>query len=179
MDMLDLNDDILDHSASDDLFPISSSFENDNICQDNLPLTDFDTFTQASELQSVNDSIASIHQLGFDDKHLVGDENLKEHSPEVDLNADQQSVPIHKDQIYFTGIYTDTEINRMKDEVENCESIVSNLSSEVHHHENLVSLAKDTSGYADEVSKLNEFETKLNDAISKLNNAQEKLNNAV
>ncbi len=84
----------------------------------------------------------------------------------------------------FTGKYSDTEISRLKDEVQKCEYEVNLLASKVHSHENMVNNADTKNGhengnYANEVSQLNRIKSEYNDAIDRLNSAKSKLNEAL
>lgn len=85
---------------------------------------------------------------------------------------------IHNEHISFTGKYSDTEIRHFQEEVSKYEYEVSNLKSDVHHHDNMVSLSVGKKDYDFEVSQRDKAVSDLNCTIDKFNDAQEKLNNA-
>lgn len=159
--MNDLNNDILDHSENDDLFPISSSFENEDIYQDDLSIqAQNDLFDE--NVFPLNDDLNSIQHWNDDHNNILGVENL------LSLHHESTELAEHKsDQISFKGQYNDSEIRHLKDEVSKYQYEVSNLRSEVHHQEIM-----------EDPSKLSKAVSDLNYAIDKLNDAQERLNNA-
>lgn len=83
----------------------------------------------------------------------------------------------------FTGNYSDSEISKMKKDVEDCEYKVSLLGDKVHHHENMVSLSNtpagiETGDYSYELSTLSKIKIEYNNALSRLAEAKSRLNNA-
>jgi hypothetical protein len=173
--MYEINDDIFDQSMNeqDSLYEVNS-FESVDAITDNLLLESFDDLDHESCSLLDIDDLGSIQDLDINDSNLIGNEKLlsEQHETEI-LNDHQSNLP------FFTGKYSDSEINSLKQNVSDCEYTVNNLKSEVHHHEVLVDLSKGKSDYADEVSDLNNIKSEYNDAFSKLNNAKAKLNNAL
>jgi hypothetical protein len=118
-----------------------------------------------------------LHDLLNQDDHISG--IIDDSSFFFEDNLGQIDI----DQITFTRIYTDSEIARLKEDVSDCEYDVSRLKSEVHHHENLVSLVNTPKGQEsgdlyDELDDLAKAKSQYEDAKSKLENAKAKLNNA-
>lgn len=158
--MLDLNDEIFDHSADDDLNTLSNSFEGDDIHHDDLSILLHNDLSNQNTLP-LNDDSGSFFHPEIDDHHTIEESHHSTHHESSGLSA-------HKsDQISFKGIYNDAEIRHFKDEVSKYQYEVSNLRSEVHHQELM-----------EDPSKLSKAVSDLNYAIDKLNDAQERLNNA-
>jgi hypothetical protein len=158
--MLDLNDEIFDHSADDDLNILSTSFENDDIHQDDLATWLHNDLSNQNTLPLTDDS-GSFFQPEIDEHHTIEESHLSIHHESTGLSE-------HKsDQISFKGQYNDSVIRHLKDEVSKYQYEVSNLRSEVHHQEIM-----------EDPSKLSKAVSDLSYAIDKLNDAQERLNNA-
>lgn len=170
--MDELNNDILDHSENDDLFLISSSFENEDIYQNSLSIQIQNDLFDEKELP-LDDDFNSIQHWDNDHNHILGVEN------HLSLHHESTELAEHKsDQVSFTGIYNDAEIRHFKDEVSKYQYEVNHLKDELHHHDNMVDLSKGKNDYEFEVSQRNKVASDLNYAIDKLNDAQERLNNA-
>jgi len=138
----------------------------------------------AAQMQSEGIQPTFENCLETFNRHLIEEEKIITQHHEAVKVSNAQSEQILNGQLSFTGKYSDAEINRMKEDVQNYEYEVSNLSSKVHHHENMVSLSNTPKGhsngdYADEVSDLNRAKSEYNNAVSRLNNAKSKLNNAI
>lgn len=168
--MDNLNNDILYHSENDDLFPISSSYKNEDIYEDGLSIRAQNDLFDENELP-LDDNLNSIQY--WDNNHILGVEN------HLSLHHESTELSEHKsDQISFTGIYNDAEIRHFKDEVSKYQYEVNHLKDELHHHDNMVDLSKGKSDYGFEVSQRDKVASDLNYAIDKLIDAQERLNNA-
>lgn len=159
--MDDLNNYILDHFENDDLFPISSSLENEDIYHDGLSLLAQNDLFYENE-HPLDDDLNSTQHWNDDHNHILGEDN------HLSIHHEPAGLSEHKsDQVSFTGVYNDAEIRHFKDEVSKYQYEVSNLRSEVHHQEIM-----------EDPSKLSKAVSDLNYAIDKLNDAQERLNNA-
>ncbi|MCE1166484.1 MAG: hypothetical protein LWX70_00145 [Sphingobacteriia bacterium] len=158
--MLDLNDEIFEHSADSDLDTLSNAFEGDEIHHDNLSILLHNDLSNQNTLP-LNDDSCSFFHCEIDDHHTIEESHLSIHHESSGLSE-------HKsDPISFKGQYNDSEIRHLKDEVSKYQYEVSNLRSEVHHQEIM-----------EDPSKLSKAVSDLNYAIDKLNYAQERLNNA-
>ena len=158
--MFDLNDEIFDHSADDDLNTLSNSFEGDDIHHNDLSIFLHNDLSNQNTLP-LNDDLGSFFHPEIDDHHTIEESHLSIHHESSGLSE-------HKsDQISFKGIYNDAEIRHFKNEVSKYQYEVSNLRSEVHHQEIM-----------EDPSKLSKAVSDLNYAFDKLNDAQERLNYA-
>lgn len=170
--MDDLNNDILDYSENYDLFPISSSLENEDIYHNGLSIqAQYDLFNE-NELP-LDDDLNSIQHCNYDCNHVLGVEN------NIPIHHESIGLPEHKSvQISFTGIYNDAEIKHFEDEVNKYKYEVNHLKDELHHNDDMVDLSKGKRDYNFEISQRDKTVSDLNYAIDKLNDAQERLNNA-
>lgn len=171
--MDDLNNDILAHTISDDIFPSSSSFENDDIHQNALSIESSHNDLYNENRIPIDNDLNSRQYWIVDHNHISGEEN------HLTIHHESTELLEHKsNQISFTGIYNDSEIRHFKDEVSKYQYEVNHLKDELHHHDNMVDLSKGKNDYEFEVSQRNKVASDLNYAIDKLNDAQERLNNA-
>ena len=117
-------------------------------------------------------------------QHLIEEkESIAEQKDDV-LFENSREQERHSDTLSFTGKYSESEINNLKNDVRNLESELSYKDSEVEHHRRCVSLADTIKGHENgnydyEVDKLNKAISIRNDTASELNNARSKLRNAL
>lgn len=86
-------------------------------------------------------------------------------------------------QVSFTGIYSESEIEKFEHDVEMAYSKVKSSESEVSNWKSKVSLLNTKAGhsngdYENAVRRLNEAESHYNDAVDEHNRAKSRLNNA-
>ena len=133
--------------------------------------TDFENESMSESDSSMGNEFDIEDSNTFDTLNEFGD----------DLHLFEQETNEHEieetngEQISFTGKYTDTEINKMKEEVSNLEYKLSYAKQNVHHWQNCYNLSH-SSG---DLSKLNSATSEMSNIVSNLSAAKSRLNNAI
>lgn len=121
------------------------------------------------------------HNRDFTGHEITDHINGFSHENDINDFSNIHHNEMHFGQTSFSGIYTDAEIEKMKDNVEHYQYVVDTLNSKVHHLEIVVDLAKNNKESINtdcKVDQLNDAISEYNNALSDLKDAQIKLNNA-